>query len=51
MRNVKIDLSKDIEDLDIYIFADEHIGDPHSNIDYLKKRIEYVKTHNFLSSL
>lgn len=46
MRNVKIDLSKDLSDIDIYIFSDEHIGDPHSNVEYLKQRIEYVKTHS-----
>ena len=45
MKNVKIDLSKDLNDLDVYIFADEHIGDPHANLAYLKERIEYVKTH------
>ena len=45
MRNIKIDLSKEINNLDVYIFADEHIGDPHANIKYLKERIEYVKTH------
>ena len=38
MRNVKIDLSKDLTDVDIYIFSDEHIGDPHSNIEYLKEK-------------
>ena len=45
MRNVKVDLSKDLKELDICIFSDEHIGDPHSNINYLKERIEYVKNN------
>lgn len=43
MRTVKIDLSKDIKAIDVHIFADEHIGDPHTNMGYLKKRIEIVK--------
>ena len=45
MKNVRIDLSKDLNDIEVHIFADEHIGDPHSDIGYLKERIEYVKTH------
>lgn len=45
MKNVKIDLSKDLNNIDVCIFADEHIGDPHSNINYLKERIEYVKNN------
>ena len=45
MKNVKIDLSKDLKDIDIYVFSDEHVGDPHANINYLKERIEYVKSH------
>lgn len=43
MRTVKIELSKEIKDLDICIFADEHIGDPNSDIEYLKERIKYVQ--------
>ena len=46
MKNIKIDLSKDLNNLDVCIFSDEHIGDPHADIEYLKKRIEYVKTHS-----
>lgn len=46
MRLVKVELSKDIENLDICIFSDEHIGDPRSNINYLKERIEYVKNND-----
>lgn len=45
MKNVKIDLSKDFENIDIYLFSDEHIGDPHADIEYLKERIEYVKNN------
>lgn len=45
MKNVKVELSKDLEEIDLYIFADEHIGDPHSDIKYLKERIEYVKNN------
>lgn len=43
MKTFKSDLSKDFDRVELYIFADEHIGDPHSNIAYLKERINYVK--------
>lgn len=45
MKTIKIDLSKDIKELEILIFADEHIGDPRCDTKYLQERIEYVKTH------
>lgn len=45
MKAVKVDLSKDLDELEVHIFADEHIGDLHTDMAYLKKRIEYVKTH------
>lgn len=43
MKSVKVELSKDIDNIDILIFADEHIGDPHSDINYLNERINYIK--------
>ena len=45
MKTVKIDLSKDIEHIDVCIFADEHIGDMHTNMNYLQERIDYVKNN------
>ncbi len=45
MKPVKVDLSKDIKELEVLIFADEHIGDAHCDMAYLKKRIEYVESH------
>lgn len=42
MKVIKIDLPKEIEKIELYTFADEHIGDEHSDLDRLKKRIEYV---------
>lgn len=45
MKCVKVDLSKDLSNIDICIFADEHIGDPHCDMSYLKERIKYVETH------
>lgn len=45
MKSIKIDLDSNINDLELYIFSDEHIGDANSDIQGLKNRIEYVRTH------
>ena len=45
MKPVKVDLSSNIQELEIVIFSDEHIGDPQSDMQYLMERIEYVKSH------
>lgn len=42
MKVIKIDLPKEIEKIELHTFADEHIGDEHSDLERLKKRIEYV---------
>lgn len=43
MRVIKIDLPQDISQLEIHLFADEHIGDEHCDIKRLLARIDYVK--------
>lgn len=43
MKVIKADLPRDIEVLELHIFADEHIGDEHSDIKRLLARIEHVK--------
>ena len=43
MKTIKIDLPKELENLEIHIFADEHIGDEHCDIERLKQRIKYVE--------
>ena len=43
MKVIKIDLPRDIEELEIHTFADEHIGDEHCDMKRLLERIEYVK--------
>ena len=43
MKVIKIDLSPDIPEIEIHIFADEHIGDEHCDMPRLLERIEYVK--------
>ena len=43
MKTIKIDLPQNIEQLEIHIFADEHIGDEHCDTKRLMERIEYVK--------
>ena len=47
MKVIKADLPRDITELEIHLFADEHIGDAHCDIERLMSRIEYVaKTPN-----
>lgn len=43
MKIINALLPKDIETLEIHLFADEHIGDDNSDLDRLIKRIEYVQ--------
>lgn len=43
MRIIKIDLPRDLETVELHIFADEHIGDEHSDIKRVMERIEHVK--------
>ena len=43
MTSIKIDLSKDIEEIKIYTFADWHIGDVECDMDNIKQQIETVK--------
>lgn len=43
MKVIKIDLPKELKSIEIHIFADEHIGEELSDLESLKKRIEYVK--------
>ena len=43
MKVIKIDLPRDLPSLEIHTFADEHIGDEHSDLKKLLARIEYVK--------
>lgn len=42
MKTIKANLPSNIETLELHIFADEHIGDPHSDLSRLKERIDYV---------
>lgn len=43
MKIVKIDLPTELEQIELHIFADEHIGDAHCDMARLLERIEYVK--------
>lgn len=43
MKVIKVDLSQDIDQLELHTFADEHIGDEHCDVKRLLERIEYVK--------
>lgn len=43
MKTIKIDLSKELKQVELHTFADEHIGDEHSDIKRVLQRIEYVK--------
>lgn len=43
MNVIKVDLPKNLDKIELHIFADEHIGDELCDIKRLKERIEYVK--------
>ena len=43
MKTIKIDLPRELESVELHIFADEHIGDEHSDVKRVIERIEYVK--------
>lgn len=43
MKVIKIDLPRELLFVELHIFADEHIGDEHSDLKRLLARIEYVK--------
>lgn len=42
MKVIKATLSQELKQLELHTFADEHIGDDHSDIARLKERIKYV---------
>lgn len=47
MKVIKADLPRDLKNLELYVFADEHVGDPHCDLPRLRERIDYVaKTKN-----
>ena len=43
MKVIKIDLPSDLAQIELHTFADEHIGDEHSDIKRVLQRIEYIK--------
>ena len=43
MKVVKIDLPRDLEQIEIHTFADEHLGDMCCDVKRLLQRIEYIK--------
>lgn len=43
MKVIKIDLPRELEQIELHIFADEHLGDEHCDTKRLLQRIEYVK--------
>ena len=44
MKVIKIELSRALPEIELHIFADEHIGDEHCDMPRLLERIEYVRT-------
>lgn len=43
MKTIKIDLPRELEQIELHTFADEHLGDEHCDVKRLLQRIEYVK--------
>lgn len=46
MNVIKINLPRNLQQAEIHTFADEHMGDPHSDMQRLTERIEYIRTHD-----
>lgn len=44
MKTIKIDLPRALENVELHIFADEHLGDEQCDVKRLMQRIEYVKS-------
>lgn len=42
MKTISADLPRNLKSVELHVFADEHIGDPNSDLRRLKERIEYV---------
>ena len=42
MKVIKADLPRELSSIEIHIFADEHIGDEHCDMERLQARIDYV---------
>ena len=45
MKVIKVDLPRELAQVEIHTFADEHIGDEHSDIKRVLSRIDYVKNN------
>ena len=43
MNVIKLDLPSELTQIELHTFADEHIGDEHSDVKRVLQRIEYVK--------
>ena len=43
MKTIKIDLPRELENVELHIFADEHFGDENCDVKRLLQRIEYVR--------
>ena len=43
MKTIKIDLPRELERLELHVFADEHLGDENCDIKRLMQRVERVK--------
>lgn len=42
MVTISVDLPRELQEIELHIFADEHIGDPNSDIKRLRERIDKV---------
>lgn len=43
MKAIKVNLSRDLKNLEIITFADLHLGDVHCDVDSIRRDIDYVK--------
>lgn len=46
MKSIKINLSRDLDNIQIITVADYHVGNPTCNYDLINKEIEYIKNND-----
>lgn len=46
MKAIKVDLPRELREIELLVLSDFHYADPHSNHDAIKRDIEYVRTHD-----
>ena len=51
MHVIKVDLPRELQQLKLLPISDTHLGDPHADEELLRKRIEFIRTHDDVYTL